>query len=172
MDKATLAQRLSAALEGPTVLQKGGADVISDGKTSLRNEVEGGLRRCGGQGDLLSGSTGVFLAWGAKWEEDHKKGKGSVAWNRPASGMHAVADARTIVWIDRKGETLPEGLSVPLLAAYAASTVTRETSRRTFERLKRQMQASDMLGEVGGAFESVFPEEGEVEGEGGEGAKL
>ena len=72
----------------------------------------------------------------------------------------------------REKEALSDGLSIPLLAAYAAGTVTRETSRRTFERLKRQMQASDMLGEVGGAFESVFPDEGEVKEDDGKGAKL
>lgn len=130
---ATLAKRLSKALGGPTVLQKGGEDIISNGQTSLANGVQGGLRRCGGQGDLLSGTTGVFLAWGQRWLEKE-------------SGE------------DNK---LEDGLTVPILAAYAASTVTRETSRRTFERLRRAMQASDMLQEVGPAFEAVFPDEGQ-----------
>lgn len=33
----------------------------------LKNETKGGLKRCGGQGDILSGSVGVLLAWGAEW---------------------------------------------------------------------------------------------------------
>jgi len=74
--------------------------------------------------------------------------------------------------LSSEGESLSDGLSIPLLAAYAAGTVTRDASRRTFERLKRQMQASDMLAEVGSAFESVFPDEGEAQDEDGEGAKL
>lgn len=80
-DHETLAKRLSQAFEGPTVMQKGGSDIISDGTTSLKNDTRGGLRRCGGQGDLLSGSTGVFLAWGAKWEQS----KGSVLSTGPKS---------------------------------------------------------------------------------------
>lgn len=136
-DPSTLAKRLSLALDGPTILQKGSSDTLSNGHSSLSNSVEGGLRRCGGQGDLLSGMTGVFLAWGQRW-------------------------------LDQGKDELPEGLTVELLAAYAAGTVTRETSRRTYGRLKRAMQASDMLNDVGGAFEAVFAEEGEVE----EGAKL
>lgn len=33
----------------------------------LENEIQGGLKRVGGQGDILSGSTGVLMAWGSEW---------------------------------------------------------------------------------------------------------
>jgi ATP-dependent NAD(P)H-hydrate dehydratase len=33
----------------------------------LKSEVKGGLKRCGGQGDILSGSVGVLLAWAGEW---------------------------------------------------------------------------------------------------------
>jgi hypothetical protein len=33
----------------------------------LVSSVRGGLKRVGGQGDILSGSTGVLMAWGAEW---------------------------------------------------------------------------------------------------------
>jgi ATP-dependent NAD(P)H-hydrate dehydratase len=33
----------------------------------LQSNVEGGKKRVGGQGDILSGSTGVLLAWGSEW---------------------------------------------------------------------------------------------------------
>lgn len=75
---------LSRALENTTILQKGAVDIISngfpipasllptdvkpDGKLEiLKNEIKGGLKRCGGQGDILSGSVGVLLAWGGEW---------------------------------------------------------------------------------------------------------
>ena len=32
-------------------------------------DVEGGLKRCGGQGDVLSGSIGTVLAWGKCYED-------------------------------------------------------------------------------------------------------
>lgn len=50
---------------------------------------------------------------------------------------------------------------ITLLAAYAASTVTRTASRLTFARMKRAMQTSDMLDDVGPAFEEVFGEQEE-----------
>ena len=53
---------------------------------------------------------------------------------------------------------------IPLLAAYAGSTVTREASRMTFNRMRRAMQTSDMLQEVGPAYEMIFGEgRGEAE---------
>uniref|UniRef100_H0X248 ATP-dependent (S)-NAD(P)H-hydrate dehydratase n=1 Tax=Otolemur garnettii TaxID=30611 RepID=H0X248_OTOGA len=51
--------RLSQALGNVTVVQKGEHDVISDGQQVLTCSQEGSGRRCGGQGDLLSGSVAV-----------------------------------------------------------------------------------------------------------------
>lgn len=81
---------VSQALGGVTVLQKGAQDVIAvnasgasdlkasepeeaDGaKESVQESIEvdtpGGLKRCGGQGDVLSGCVGTFLAWGKCYE--------------------------------------------------------------------------------------------------------
>lgn len=36
----------------------------------LSNETEGSFRRCGGQGDVLSGAVGCWLAWGMRYEEE------------------------------------------------------------------------------------------------------
>lgn len=83
---------VSRALGGVTVLQKGATDVISVDTTgdaasleasqlggadpqreeveeTVEVDVEGGLKRCGGQGDILSGTVGTMLAW-AKCYED------------------------------------------------------------------------------------------------------
>lgn len=46
-----------------TIMQKGKADVISDGKTVTQVSTFGSPRRCGGQGDILSGSVAVFASW-------------------------------------------------------------------------------------------------------------
>lgn len=71
-DKNTLAARLADALGGVTILQKGAVDRITNGTSTetLVNEVQGSVRRCGGQGDVLSGSVGTFLAWGMSWQDD------------------------------------------------------------------------------------------------------
>ncbi|XP_028402222.1 ATP-dependent (S)-NAD(P)H-hydrate dehydratase-like [Dendronephthya gigantea] len=56
-------KQLAMALGGVTINAKGRHDIISDGEKVLTCELEGSLRRCGGQGDLLSGSLGTFLYW-------------------------------------------------------------------------------------------------------------
>lgn len=55
----SLAQRIG----GVTILRKGRSDLISDGETVNSVSIYGSPRRCGGQGDILSGSVGVFLSW-------------------------------------------------------------------------------------------------------------
>ena len=83
---------MSKSLGGVTVLQKGAKDIISSDTTGdeadlrksriestdveLENfqetvevDIEGGLKRCGGQGDVLSGCVGTFMAWGRCYED-------------------------------------------------------------------------------------------------------
>ncbi|XP_074155641.1 ATP-dependent (S)-NAD(P)H-hydrate dehydratase isoform X2 [Sminthopsis crassicaudata] len=55
--------KLSQALGNLTVVLKGEKDVISDGEKVIVCSHEGSRRRCGGQGDLLSGSLGVLAHW-------------------------------------------------------------------------------------------------------------
>ncbi|XP_040480538.1 ATP-dependent (S)-NAD(P)H-hydrate dehydratase isoform X3 [Ursus maritimus] len=62
-DHREAVRRLSQALGNVTVVQKGERDVISDGEQVLECAQEGSSRRCGGQGDLLSGALGVLVHW-------------------------------------------------------------------------------------------------------------
>lgn len=136
------AMRISRALGGVTVLEKGKEDIIATDTGSelakqesteeqLSVDVPGGLKRCGGQGDILSGSVGTILAWGKCYETG------------------AFGD-----------KTLPTS-RIPLLAAVAGSMVTRTSSRRAFLKHGRGVVTQDMLGEIGGAFAEVFGGEGE-----------
>ena len=84
------AQAISTKLGGVTVLQKGPMDIIATDSTGeqasletsqlggtdqekvneiVRVDLPGGLKRCGGQGDVLSGAVGTFLAWGKCYED-------------------------------------------------------------------------------------------------------
>ncbi len=83
------AMHVSRALGGVTVLQKGGEDIIctNTGKASKEQaelnrisegesaeervivDIPGGLKRCGGQGDVLSGAVGTMMAWGKCFED-------------------------------------------------------------------------------------------------------
>ncbi|XP_011606219.1 ATP-dependent (S)-NAD(P)H-hydrate dehydratase [Takifugu rubripes] len=55
--------QLSGAMGNITLVLKGEQDLISDGSKVMVCSVEGSGRRCGGQGDLLSGSLGVLAHW-------------------------------------------------------------------------------------------------------------
>lgn len=130
------ASLLSKSLGGVTVLQKGPSDIIStntsktkDAKNEVETievDIEGGLKRCGGQGDILSGTVGAFLAWG-KCYESGAFGDGSVPSER-----------------------------IPILASVGGSMVTRTTSKIAFRQKGRSLVTQDMLGEIGQAFREVF----------------
>lgn len=47
--------QVAAAFEGPIVVSKGQTDIVTDGCTSLSCNVPSGLKRSGGQGDILAG---------------------------------------------------------------------------------------------------------------------
>jgi len=60
---------VSQALGGVTIVHKGSSDVISNGTWTEQCSQDGCPRRCGGQGDLLSGSLSVFLFWALKQQQ-------------------------------------------------------------------------------------------------------
>lgn len=127
---------LSKALGGVTIVQKGATDIIAidtSGSSALskvqeRVEVDtrGGYKRCGGQGDVLSGNIGTMMAWG-KCYEGGAYGDGSVS-----------------------------ASEIPLLASVGGCIVTRTASRITFEKKGRAMITQDMITELGDAFVEVF----------------
>ena len=58
---------IPTALVGDSALESG-AQTDDNGEAKvLVSSVKGGLKRVGGQGDILSGSTGVLMAWGNEW---------------------------------------------------------------------------------------------------------
>lgn len=131
-DENEAAVKLATALGGVTIVQKGAVDRITNGKGDvLIDSVEGSPRRCGGQGDLLSGSIATFLAWASGYQDgvgrDERETKDKIPVEKHT-----------------------------LLAAYAGSVVTRHTSRETFKKLKRSMQANDMIAEIGNTYETLF----------------
>ncbi|KAM6955566.1 ATP-dependent (S)-NAD(P)H-hydrate dehydratase [Lycodopsis pacificus] len=55
--------QLSVAMGNLTVVLKGEHDLITDGSKVISCSIAGSGRRCGGQGDLLSGAMGVLAHW-------------------------------------------------------------------------------------------------------------
>jgi len=148
------ALEVSRRLGGVVVLQKGAKDVVAidttgeeasleeskvdagegEGeKEAIEVDVEGGLKRAGGQGDVLSGSVGAMLSW-AKCYETGAFGDGSLPVSR-----------------------------LPILAAIGGSMVTRTSSRRAFKLQGRGMVTADLIPEIGGAFSELFGEDAQGE---------
>eukprot|EP01105_Mastigella_eilhardi_P012013 TRINITY_DN2764_c0_g1_i1.p1 TRINITY_DN2764_c0_g1~~TRINITY_DN2764_c0_g1_i1.p1 ORF type:complete len:172 (-),score=38.69 TRINITY_DN2764_c0_g1_i1:90-605(-) len=63
LDPGTSPAVLSKVFGGVTIVRKGQIDVISDGERTVECTERGCPRRCGGQGDVLAGAMGTFLAW-------------------------------------------------------------------------------------------------------------
>ncbi|XP_057771786.1 ATP-dependent (S)-NAD(P)H-hydrate dehydratase isoform X2 [Salvia miltiorrhiza] len=63
LDGAQQLLSLARGVGGATILRKGGSDFISNGETVHAVSSFGSPRRCGGQGDILSGSVAVFVSW-------------------------------------------------------------------------------------------------------------
>ncbi|KAH0836732.1 Ribokinase-like protein [Lanmaoa asiatica] len=147
------AAAVSRQLGGVVVLQKGAKDVIASDTTGeeanlygsgfqmeegeegdkvkevVEVDVEGGLKRCGGQGDVLSGCVGTMLAWGKCYEEG-------------AYGDHALPVSR-----------------LPILAAIGGSIVTRTSSRRAFQVEGRGLVTQDMIPHLAKSFTEIFGED-------------
>jgi len=142
------ASSVSKALGGVAILQKGASDIIAVNTEGAKSreaheaskipldegeqsevivvQTPGGMKRCGGQGDILSGAVGAFLAWARCYESG-------------AFGDNTIPVSR-----------------MPILAAVAGSMLTREASRRAFAKEGRAVVTQDMLKEIGGAFTEVF----------------
>nr|CCA21974.1 conserved hypothetical protein [Albugo laibachii Nc14] len=73
IDPATLSERIG----NPIVVRKATADSISDGVTNLVIEEHSSPRRCGGQGDIMSGCIATFTAWAKHLEMDNTTYDGS-----------------------------------------------------------------------------------------------
>lgn len=124
-------EKLAKAFGGVTIIQKGPKDYISNGDRTLVGDLEGGLKRSGGQGDTLTGSLATFLAW-----------------------RKAYLDR---LW-DHEGDL--DGVELLALAAFGGSSVTRECSRLAFAKRGRSLQASDLTDEVAIAFLNLFENSG------------
>jgi len=135
-DEGQLALQLSKALNGCTILQKGPVDVVArEGADVAKVSCQGSPKRCGGQGDILSGLVGTWCAWAKLYFErqPHNLISPIKLHEQPISPQDA--------WI---------------VAAVLGSETTRTCSKLAYQKFGRSMQSSDMLSFIGEAFESVM----------------
>ncbi|XP_018605630.1 ATP-dependent (S)-NAD(P)H-hydrate dehydratase isoform X4 [Scleropages formosus] len=120
-DIGQTALQLSMAMGNLTVVLKGAEDIITNGSSVIVCSHEGSSRRCGGQGDLLSGSLGVMAHWAFSAQGDTAK-----------------------------------SVSPAMVAAFGACALTRQCNRQAFHKHGRATTTSDMIQEIGTAFQKLF----------------
>jgi ATP-dependent NAD(P)H-hydrate dehydratase len=121
--------QLSQTLGNITIVRKGYEDIISDGHSVVTCNETGSPRRCGGQGDLLSGSMGIFAHWSQK------------------------AFATKTTSADLSLQTYGPNI----VAALGACMLTRRCARLAFQKYARSTTTSDMIAEIKNAFTSLYP---------------
>ncbi|KJE89538.1 carbohydrate kinase domain-containing protein [Capsaspora owczarzaki ATCC 30864] len=125
-----LLRKLCKALGHVTVVRKGVTDVISDGDTTLSVSDEGNKRRCGGQGDVLTGILATFTYWAHQHASNSQGDKSSSS---------------------EGGDLEPN-----LLAANFACRYARACGKLAFEKAGRSTTAVDVIAEMNPAFEELF----------------
>lgn len=112
-----------------TILKKGATDEVFStcSKMQWRSSIGGSGRRCGGQGDLLSGSIATFLNWCLN-------NKNRV--DTPKNVEKSVASAS--------------------IACYGASRMVRLCNEKAFKQKGRSMLATDMIEYIHESFEELF----------------
>lgn len=125
-------QELAKKMDGVTIVQKGKTDYISDGKAVLSSDYFGSPRRCGGQGDVLSGSIAVFTSWAKEYFSDkNADGKKDV--------QERVSDNPTMV------------------GALAGSLLCRKAAGNAFAQHKRSTVTSNIIESLGHSMDELFP---------------
>lgn len=136
-DSAELAQWF--CLDGVAGAQSGRVVVVEKGASDFVQSIEAGeavsvdictegtKKRCGGQGDVLSGLTALFAAWTSRYLRVSQE------------------DVLKFVSAD----------SLHTAAAVAAAVTTRRAGLRAFAQNGRSMVAGDMLDHVGPAFDML-----------------
>ncbi|OAL07533.1 H-hydrate dehydratase [Phaeosphaeriaceae sp. SRC1lsM3a] len=132
-EPSELCAKLAKAFGGVTIIQKGAKDYISNGKSTLVSDGEGGLKRSGGQGDTLTGSLATLLAY--------RKAYHDKIWDH-GTNMEP-------------SETL-------MLSAFGGSAITRECSKLAYKEKGRSLQAADLTEHVHTAFLNVIGEKEET----------
>ncbi|CAN8300602.1 unnamed protein product [Cochlearia groenlandica] len=120
---------LAKLIGGVTILRKGKSDLISNGETVKSVSIYGSPRRCGGQGDILSGSVAVFLSWAQQLKSCPER--------LDTSFIH------------------PENPAI--LGCIAASGLMRKAASLAFTKHKRSTLTSNIIECLGESLEDICP---------------
>jgi ATP-dependent NAD(P)H-hydrate dehydratase len=118
--------RISQLLGNVTVIKKGEEDIISDGVKVFGCKEKGSNRRCGGQGDLLSGTLGTLMHW------------------TNVASQHVSPSA------------VFKELGPTLCASYTACHLLRRCAKEAFHKFDRSTTTTDILDEIPHQGKHIF----------------
>jgi ATP-dependent NAD(P)H-hydrate dehydratase len=167
----SVAQALGGGAAGSVVvLTKGACDVGSDGVHVLRVAGEkGSPRRCGGVGDVLAGTTAVFLQWALRHAQAAAEAAAEEASVEASASEVSAALARSGDGGPYRDGSAPgedtcdgsapweEGLPPALWAAWGAAVVAKRASEAAFALHQRSTTAPDVLAQVGPVAGRMLP---------------
>lgn len=149
--EAEVCRKVAEALGGATIVRKGPYDVISNGTASLVQDIEGGLKRSGGQGDTLTGTLGTLMGWRAAYHDrlwdSGEKDEGQ-----------EEASSKEDIEREMQSEMRLSSATSCLLVAWTGSGITRDCSRRAYKAKGRSVQASDLPVQVHQSFLGLIGE--------------
>ncbi|KAI4311253.1 hypothetical protein MLD38_036162 [Melastoma candidum] len=120
-------QMLARQIGGVTIMRKGKTDLISDGEIVKSVSLYGSPRRCGGQGDILSGGVAVFTSWARRCG---------------LSTEHNSAICQ---------------MSPTVLGCVAGSVLLRKAAGLAFESKRRSTLTTDIIELLGRSLEELCP---------------
>ncbi|KAL3675425.1 hypothetical protein R1sor_025373 [Riccia sorocarpa] len=123
---------LAERMGGVTIVQKGKLDLISDGQQVVASDYFGSPRRCGGQGDVLSGSTALFFSWARQYLENE--------------------DSKSVASVKERISSNPA-----IVGSLAGSLLLRKSAGVAFSKHKRSTLTTDIIDALGPSMEEFFP---------------
>ena len=118
------------------IIQKGVIDTINNYICTMQCKEEGGLKRCGGIGDVLSGSVTAFMAWNAIFEQQKKN-------TSDATNADDDDDDDNIVQQQQRQQ------QQRVFACWSASVLVKKATKLAYEKKHRSMSAMNVLDEIG-----------------------
>ena len=117
-------------LNNLVIVRKGLVDVVCDGKRAFYVATESSLKRCGGQGDVLSGSAGTL----AHYAELKRKEQESKEPHEEAESAQATAGSLSV--------------NPFIIAAVGSCIVTRSAAKQAYEKNGRALITPDIIKEL------------------------
>ena len=138
-------------LDSATIVQKGLVDHIYNKKQGRRRNgppqysctTSGGMKRCGGIGDVLAGTISTFVTWQVILMQQREKLPTHSNESHKSDNKNLDIDSST-------------NIDNVLLACYAACCLVKRATKKAYDTKHRAMLAQDVINEIGTTFQEMM----------------